>query len=105
MKICICICGLNRSYPLVIQNFNNIFCNDSIDYILSTSESMDNEYLNTLKNYKHSNIIIKLLVKDYIFNDFGNSENYSNKLVYSIKLINNTNYDLYIIVRRDLILD
>ena len=105
MKICICICGLNRSYPLVIQNLDNIFCNDSIDYILSTSESMDNEYLNTLKNYKHSNIIIKLLLKDYIYNDFGNSENYSNKLVYSIKLINNTKYDLYIIVRSDLILD
>jgi uridine kinase len=104
MKICICICGLYRSTSLVINRFDKIFCNDNIDYILSISESTDDEYVNTLKKYKSSNIIKKLIVKDHSNNNFRNSVNYSNKLVHSIKLINNK-YDIYIIVRSDLIVE
>jgi uridine kinase len=102
MKICICICGLHRSAPLVINTLNNLFSDHDLEYILSVSYSFDNNYINTNNdiNYDNPKIIKKIIIKDYD-KDFMNSLNYSNKIVNSIKLIENK-YDLYIILRTDL---
>ena len=103
-NICICICGLNRSLSLVIENFNKIFNGYNIDYIVVLSKSTDKEYINNInKEIRNPKIIKKLIIKDYNYNDFRNSENYSNKIIHSIKLIHDK-YDLYIICRSDLII-
>ena len=47
MKICICICGLHRSVPLVINTLNKLFSVHDLEYILSVSYSFDNNYINT----------------------------------------------------------
>ena len=103
-NICICICGLNRSLNIVIHNFNEIFKTYNIEFILVISNSIDKEYINNKKNIKDSNVIKKLFLKDYSNNDFRNSQNYSYKIIESIKLIDNK-YDVYIICRSDLILN
>lgn len=103
-KICICICGLNRSIHLVISNFNKLLSNHEIEYILVLSDSKEQEYINNInKEIENIQIIKKLILKDYDYNDFRNSENYSNKIIHSIKLITNK-YDLYILCRSDLII-
>ena len=103
-NICICICGLNRSLNIVIHNFNEIFKTYNIEFILVISNSIDKEYINNRKNIKDSNVIKKLFLKDYSNNDFRNSQNYSYKIIESIKLIDNK-YDVYIICRSDFILN
>jgi uridine kinase len=104
-NICICICGLNRSLSLVIEKFNKIFNGYNIDYILVLSKSTDKEYINNINNeIQNPKIIKNLIIKDYNYNDFRNSENYSNKIIHSIKLIQQK-YDLYILCRSDLIID
>lgn len=103
-KICVCICGLNRSTHLVISNFNKLLSNHEIEYILVLSDSKEQEYINNInKEIENTQIIKKLILKDYDYNDFRNSENYSNKIIHSIKLITNK-YDLYILCRSDLII-
>jgi uridine kinase len=103
-SVCVCICGLNRSINLIISNFNKLLSDYKIEYILVLSKSKDNKYINHKnKEIKNTQIIKKLILKDYDYNDFGNSENYSNKIIHSIKLIQNK-YDLYILCRSDLII-
>uniref|UniRef100_A0AB39JD66 Phosphoribulokinase n=1 Tax=Florenciella sp. virus SA2 TaxID=3240092 RepID=A0AB39JD66_9VIRU len=105
MKIAICICGLSRSISIVIEQFKKIFHDHTIEFIISTSDNIDIEYLNNNNFVNISNNIIKVLkLKDYDYNDYRNSENYSNKIINSIKLIPEK-YDLYIVARSDLILD
>lgn len=102
-KICICICGLNRSIHLTISNFNKLLNNYEIEYILVLSNTKEKEYIHNInKEIENTKIIKKLILKDYDYNNFRNSENYSNKIIHSIKLIQNK-YDLYIITRSDLI--
>ena len=102
MKICICICGLYRSVPIVINRLNNLFDDHDIEYILSVSYTFDKNYINKNNDNKNNDnkIIKKIITKDST-NNFMNSLNYSNKVVNSIKLIDNK-YDLYIILRTDL---
>lgn len=104
-KICVCICGLNRSLNLVIQNFNKIFSEFNINYIIVTSNSIETEYINHInQDVKNINIIKHLILKDYDYSDFRNSENYSNKLAHAISLIE-VKYDLYILCRSDFIIN
>jgi len=104
MKICICICGLNRSIDLVIHKLNDVFKEHDIEYIVSLSQSDEEEYLHISKSkIEDSKIIKKLYLQDYNLQSFRNSENYSNKILNSIKLIQDK-YDLYLVLRSDLIL-
>ena len=104
-SICVCICGLNRSINLIISNFNKLLSNYKIEYILVLSKSKDKEYINNInQEIQNTQIIKKLILKDYDYNNFRNSENYSNKIIHSIKLIQNK-YDLYILCRSDLIMN
>lgn len=103
--ICVCICGLNRSINLTISNFNKLLSKYKIEYILVLSKSKDKEYINNInQEIQNTQIIKKLILKDYDYNNFRNSENYSNKIINSIKLIQNK-YDLYILCRSDLIMN
>lgn len=103
-KLCVCICGLNRSTYLTISNFNKLLNNYEIEYILVLSNTKEQEYINDInKDIENTKIIKKLILKDYDYNNFRNSENYSNKIIHSIKLIQ-YKYDLYILCRSDLII-
>lgn len=105
MNILICICGLSRSTIQVINNYTQLFHDHTIDFIISTSDNNDTEYLNNNNNIDISNNIIKFLkLKDYNYNDYRNSENYSNKIINAINIIPE-NYDLYIVARSDIILE
>lgn len=104
-KICICICGLYRTIHLTISNFNKLLNNYEIEYILVLSNTKEEEYINNInKKIENQKIIKKLILKDYDYNNFRNSENYSNKMTHSIKLIENK-YDFYILCRSDLIIN
>ncbi len=101
MKICILICGLKRSIDLVLQNIDTIFRDYDYEIIIST----DNNINNNLSEYNYNNKIIKyIFLKNIYDNLYRNSLNYSYKLNNGIKLIDN-NYDLYIIIRTDLIIN
>ena len=91
-----------RSVPIVINRLNNLFDDHDIEYILSVSYTFDKNYINKNNDNKNNDnkIIKKIITKDST-NNFMNSLNYSNKVVNSIKLIDNK-YDLYIILRTDL---
>jgi len=103
-SICVCICGLNRSIHLTISNFNKLLSKYKVEYILVLSKSKDKEYINDInKDIENTQIIKKLILKDYDYNNFRNSENYSNKIKHSLKLIENK-YDYYLLCRSDLII-
>jgi ABC-type multidrug transport system fused ATPase/permease subunit len=98
MKICILICGLKRCIDLVINNIEEIFIDHEINIITSlNNEIEDKDIIN------NKNIIKKIFINDIHNNDFRNSLNYSNKLIHGLKIAENK-YDLYIIVRTDLII-
>lgn len=98
MKICILICGLKRSIDLVLNNIEEIFIDHEINIITCLNNS--NEDLELLNN---KNIIKKLFINDIYDNSFRNSLNYINKISHGLKIIE-PNYDLYIVVRTDLII-
>lgn len=98
MKICILICGLKRCIDLVIKNVEEIFIDHEINIITSLNNDIENEDI-----INNKNVVKKLFINDVNNNDFRNSLNYSKKIVSGIKLIENT-YDLYIIMRTDLII-
>jgi uridine kinase len=103
MKICICICGLKRCLYLVLEKLNKLFYEHEVEIILILSNNHEKEYLHhyqeeILNNYK------TLYLIDEDNHNFRNSINYSNKILYSLKLIEDK-YDLYMIIRSDLILE
>jgi uridine kinase len=98
MKICILICGLKRSIDLVLNNIEEIFIDHEINIITCLNNS--NEDLELLNN---KNIIKKLFINDIYDNSFRNSLNYINKISHGLKIIE-PNYDLYIVIRTDLII-
>lgn len=106
MKICVLICGLERSLDLVIKNIEEKFNNYHIDFIINIDINLNSKEIikNILINNKTTNIIKYIFTKD-IDNSYRNSLNYSNKICDSIKLIPNINYFLYLIVRTDLIIN
>ena len=98
MKICILICGLKRCIDLVINNIEELFIGHEVDIITCLNNS--NEDLELLNN---KNIIKKLFIKDIDDNSFRNSLNYINKISHGLKIVE-SNYDLYIVMRTDLII-
>ena len=104
MKICICICGLKRSLYLVLEKLNKLFYEHEVEIILFLSTTHEKEYL----HHYQKEIVNKyktLYMKDEEDNhNFRNSINYSNKILHSLKLIEDK-YDLYMIIRSDLILE
>jgi uridine kinase len=108
MKICIIICGLKRCIDLVINNLDNLLIEHNIEYITCLSnDGIKTEYINKpdLTILNKSNIIKKIFIKDNHDNSFRNSLNYSRKISDSVKILdNNSNYDLYIVIRTDLII-
>jgi uridine kinase len=99
MKICILLCGLKRCIDLVINNLENIFIDHDIDII--TCLNNFNEKNETL--FTNKKIIKKIFVEDKYDDTFRNSLNYCNKIYNGLKIIE-CNYDLYIIMRTDLII-
>lgn len=107
-KICFIICGQPRSIDLVIDNINIKLKDNEISYYLClTKNQNDKEYLNdidiNLLITKYTNIKKLLLIESIYDNSFRNSLNYAKKIYDILNLIDNK-YDLYIIMRTDLIL-
>ena len=98
MKICILICGLKRCIDLVINNIEEIFIEHEIDIITCLNNDYEDKDL-----INNKNIIKQLFINDIYDNSFRNSLNYCNKVYNGLKIIED-NYDLYIIMRTDLIL-
>jgi uridine kinase len=98
MKICVLICGLKRCVDLVINNIEEIFIDHEINIITSLNNNVDDKEL-----INNKNIIKKLFINNIHDIFFRNSLNYCNKLVNGLKIIENK-YDLYIVVRTDLII-
>ena len=104
MKICICICGLKRSLYLVLEKLNKLFYEHEVEIILFLSTTHEKEYLHHYQK-EIFNKYKTLYMKDEEDNhNFRNSINYSNKILHSLKLIEDK-YDLYMIIRSDLILE
>ena len=97
MKIFILICGLKRSIDLVLDKIGEKFLNHEIDIIICTNNDNDNDIFN------NKNIIKKLFINDIHDDSFRNSLNYCKKIYDGLKLIDD-NYDLYIVMRTDLII-
>lgn len=108
MKICIIICGLKRCIDLVINNLDSVLSEHNIEYITCLSnDEIESEYINQpdLNILNKNNIIKKIFIKDIHDNSFRNSLNYSRKVSDAVKIIDNSfNYDLYMIIRTDLII-
>jgi uridine kinase len=109
MKICILICGLRRCVDLVINEIETLFINNidnniNIDFITCLNNNID-EKNNLVYNevFSKKNIIKNLFINDIHNNSYINSLNYSYKVFNGLKILPN-NYDLYMIVRTDLIL-
>jgi uridine kinase len=108
-KLCFIICGQPRSIDLVIDNINDKFKEYEISYYLClTKNQNDNEYLNNIDInllIKQTNNIKKLLLVESVYdNTFRNSLNYSKKIYDIIGIVENL-YDLYLIIRTDLIIE
>jgi uridine kinase len=102
MKICVLICGLKRCLDLVVNEIELHFLGHEIDFITCLNDDNKN-YLNIDDILNKKNIIKKLFIKDIHDNSYRNSLNYSYKIFNGLKIIPN-NYELYIILRTDLIL-
>jgi uridine kinase len=102
MKICVLICGLKRCLDLVINEIELHFVDNEIDFITCLNDDYK-DYLNIDETLNKKNIIKKLFIKDIHDNSYRNSLNYCYKIFNGLKIIPN-NYDLFIIVRTDLIL-
>jgi uridine kinase len=102
-KICFLICGLPRSIDLTMRNIDSLFSNYDINYYICTSNAIDSEYFNCKSCFNHSKIQNVLFLKDEVDNTYRNTLNYFKKIFYGLKLIEPI-YDLYIIIRSDLII-
>jgi uridine kinase len=107
-KICFIICGQTRTIDLVIDNINNLFKNYEITYYLCISININNnEYINNFEYdlFKYNTFIKKILfIKSDFDNKYRNSLNYSKKIYEALNIIDDE-YDLYFILRTDLIIN
>ena len=93
LKLCLLICGSKRCIHLVMKQIENLMNNYEI-----TIHTCINENIET-------NIIYKsLVIKDRHDDSYRNSLNYSKKIMEGLKIIDNK-YDIYMILRSDLILN
>jgi uridine kinase len=102
MKICVLICGLKRCLDLVINEIELNFLGHTMDFITCLNDYQKND-LNIDDIINKNNIIKKLFIKDIHDNSYRNSLNFCYKIFNGLKILPN-NYDLYIILRTDLIL-
>lgn len=102
MKICVLICGLKRCLDLVINEIELNFLGHEIDFIICLNDE-HKDYLNSNEILSKKNIIKKLFITDIHDNTYRNSLNYCYKVFNGLKIVPN-NYNLYIILRTDLIL-
>ena len=108
MNICFIICGQPRSIKMIINNINNLFIDFKYDFYLSLTKNKniyEKEYLN--KNdiselYFNDKIKKILLIDDNHDESFRNSLNYLYKIKNIINIIDNK-YDIYILLRTDLL--
>ena len=108
MNICFIICGQPRSIKMIINNINNLFIDFKYDFYLSLTKNKniyEKEYLN--KNdiselYFNDKIKKILLIDDNHDESFRNSLNYLCKIKNIINIIDNK-YDIYILLRTDLL--
>jgi uridine kinase len=98
MKICILICGLKRCIDLVINNIEDIFIDHELSIITCLDDKIEDKDI-----FNNKNIIKKLFINDIHDNSYRNSLNYCNKIYNGIKIVED-NYDLYIVMRTDLII-
>jgi uridine kinase len=90
---------------LVMEKLKTVLSQHEVYFILILSKGSEKEYLNT--NYKmidEPNVIAQIILDDYDISNYRNSLNCSHKIFYSLKNMQ-SNYDLYIIMRSDLILE
>jgi len=93
LKLCLLICGSKRCIHLVMKQIENLMNNYEITIHTCLNENIE------------TNIIYKsLVIKDKHDDSYRNSLNYSKKITEGLKIIDNK-YDIYIIVRSDLILN
>ena len=110
MNICVMICGQPRSIKLIIDNINILFKDYNVEFYLSMAknkELFETEYLNKndISDLYIDNKIKKILLIDDIHDDlFRNSLNYIYKIKNIINIIDNK-YDIYILLRTDLLLN
>lgn len=93
LKLCLLICGSKRCIHLVMKQIENLMNNYEI-----TIHTCLNETIETNKIYK------SLVIKDQHDDSYRNSLNYSKKIMEGLKIIDN-DYDIYMVVRSDLILN
>lgn len=93
LKLCLLICGSKRCIHLVMKQIENLMNNYEI-----TIHTCLNENIELNKIYK------SLVIKDQHNDSYRNSLNYSKKIMEGLKIIDNV-YDIYMIVRSDLILN
>ena len=93
LKLCLLICGSKRCIHLVMKQIENLMNNYEITIHTCLNENIE------------TNIIYKsLVIKDRHDDSYRNSLNYSKKIMEGLKIIDNK-YDIYMIVRSDLILN
>lgn len=92
MKICILICGSKRCINLVINQIENIMSNYEITIYTCLNENIDTTKINK-----------SLVIKDIHDDKYRNSLNYSKQIMEGLKIIDNC-YDMYMIVRSDLVI-
>ena len=91
-KMCVLICGSKRCIHLVMKQIENL-----MNYEI-TFHTCLNEIFETKDIYK------SLVIKDQHDDSYRNSLNYSKKIMEGLKIIDR-GYDMYMIVRSDLILN
>ena len=93
LKLCLLICGSKRCIHLVMKQIENLMNNYEITIHTCLNENIE------------TNIIYKsLVIKDRHDDSYRNSLNYSKKIMEGLKIIDNK-YDIYMILRSDLILN
>lgn len=105
MKLCFLICGLPRSADLVISNIETVFHEHETDFALCLSANEEKEYVNECnRDFIHQNKKVKkiLFINNEEDDSYRNSVNYFKKIHYGLKLLE-TGYDMYFIIRSDLI--
>ena len=107
MKLCFLICGLPRSIDLVISNIETLFHEHESEFVLCLSTNDEKEYVNDYNRdfiHRHKQVKKILFINNDLDDSYRNSVNYFKKIQYGLKLLE-PGYDMYVIIRSDLILN
>ena len=98
MNVNVIICGIPKDYSLLIKNLKEKFKGyTNLEFYVIT-----NNYISSLNEFEFE-IQKILIVKDKYDNNYRNALNYSYKVNQGLNLLEK-NFDIYIIIRSDLIL-